>query len=76
MAESSKQMNLIFPIFTVFISLGYFGGASFIPMSVTLFWTAQNTFVIIQQVYVQRENIKEKLSERINKVRLYWNKAD
>jgi|GEM_PF-1801311 len=76
MAESSKQMNLIFPIFTIFISLGYFGGASFIPMGVTLFWTAQNTFVIIQQVYVQRQNIKEKLSERFNKVKLYWNKAD
>lgn len=75
MAASTKQMNVIFPAFTVMISLGYFGGASFIPMGVTLFWTAQNTFVIIQQMFIQRDSIIKSLNKRLMQFKLYWNKA-
>lgn len=73
MAQSSKQMNLIFPIFTVMISLGYFGGASFIPMGVTLFWTAQNSFVIIQQMFLQRKSLKKNINEKLEGFKLYLN---
>lgn len=76
MQQSSKQMNMLFPIFTVAISLGYFGGSSFIPMGVTLFWTAQNTFVIIQQMIIQRDSLMKNIQEKVNKIKLYFNKAD
>ena len=65
MAQSMKQMNLIFPIMTIMMSLGYLGGASFIPMGVTLFWTGQNSFVIIQQMITQRKKV-------IAKVNAFW----
>jgi len=76
MQQSSKQMNMLFPIFTIAISLGYFGGSSFIPMGVTLFWTAQNTFVIIQQMIIQRDSLIKKIQEKFTKLKLYFNKAD
>lgn len=63
MTQTTKQMNLIFPAMTVMMSLGYLGGASFLPSGVTLFWTAQNAFVIIQQMISQRKTIKEKLQK-------------
>lgn len=63
MMQTTKQMNLIFPAMTVMMSLGYLGGASFLPSGVTLFWTAQNAFVIIQQMISQRKTIKEKLQK-------------
>ncbi len=70
MQNSSKQMNMFFPIFTVAISLGYFGGASFIPMGVTLFWTAQNSFVIIQQMIIQRDSLIKKVKEKIEAIKI------
>ncbi len=69
MAQSTKQMNYIFPVLTVFMSLGYLGGASFLPMGVTLFWTAQNSFVIIQQMISQRKQLMEKLDQKWSKFR-------
>jgi membrane protein insertase Oxa1/YidC/SpoIIIJ len=67
MTQTTKQMNLLFPAMTVMMSLGYLGGASFLPSGVTLFWTAQNTFVIIQQMISQRKTVKEKLLKFVQK---------
>ena len=67
MAQTTKQMNLLFPAMTVAMSLGYLGGASFLPSGVTLFWTAQNAFVIIQQMISQRKTVKEKLLKVVSK---------
>jgi membrane protein insertase Oxa1/YidC/SpoIIIJ len=61
MTQTTKQMNLLFPAMTVMMSLGYLGGASFFPAGVTLFWTAQNGFVIIQQMISQRKAVKQKI---------------
>lgn len=67
MAQTTKQMNLLFPAMTVAMSLGYLGGASFLPSGVTLFWTAQNAFVIIQQMISQRKTVKEKILKVVSK---------
>ena len=73
MAQTTKQMNYIFPAMTVLMSLGYLGGSSFLPAGVMLFWTAQNTFVIIQQVIYQRKTIKHKLKHQYDKLALKFN---
>lgn len=80
MAQTTKQMNLLFPAMTVLMSLGYLGGASFLPSGVTLFWTAQNAFVIIQQMISQRKTVKQKVlkfvskySEKLNLVKVDQN---
>lgn len=43
------------------LSLGYVGGSSngiyLFPAAVSLFWTAQNTFVIIQMFFTQKLEI-------------------
>jgi membrane protein insertase Oxa1/YidC/SpoIIIJ len=72
MAQSTQQMNYIFPAITVLMSLGYLGGASFIPMGVTLFWTAQNGFVIIQQMISQRDRVQKDLEHRWSKLQKIW----
>jgi len=72
MAQSTQQMNYIFPAITVLMSLGYLGGASFIPMGVTLFWTAQNGFVIIQQMISQRDRVQKDLEHRWSKWQKIW----
>ena len=64
LAQTTKQMNFLFPAMTVLMSLGYLGGASFFPAGVTVFWTAQNVFVIIQQMVSQRKSIKHKLQHK------------
>lgn len=78
MMQTTKQMNLIFPAMTVLMSLGYLGGANFLPSGVTLFWTAQNAFVIIQQMISQRKTIKEKLQKFFAKYseKLNFKKSD
>jgi len=55
MGQSMKNMNYLFPIMTSAMSLGYLGGASLFPSGVSLFWTGQNAFVIIQQVIDNKE---------------------
>jgi len=59
LAQSSKQMTYVFPIMTVVWSLGFFG--AFFPTGVSLFWTGQNSFVIIQEVITNRRKIWEKI---------------
>ena len=60
LAQSSKQMTYIFPIMTIVWSLGFFG--AFFPTGVSLFWTGQNSFVIIQELITNKEKTLEKLS--------------
>lgn len=74
MGQSMKQMNLLFPIMTIMMSLGYLGGASFIPMGVTLFWTAQNSFVIIQQMITQRKKVIARLKKMWHDVQAKFSK--
>jgi YidC/Oxa1 family membrane protein insertase len=59
MQQSSRQMMFLMPLMTVAISLGYLGGANLFPAGVSLFWTAQNAFVIIQLGITKRDKIKE-----------------
>lgn len=64
LAQSSKQMTYVFPIMTVVWSLGFFG--AFFPTGVSLFWTGQNSFVIIQEVITNRSKILEKVKNYKN----------
>lgn len=64
MQQSSQQMIYMMPIMTAGISLGFLGGATFFPTAVSLFWTANNLFVIIQQVFNSRKELKKMLKER------------
>jgi YidC/Oxa1 family membrane protein insertase len=68
MQQSTKQMSLIFPAITVMMSLGFLGGATIFPTGVSLFWTGQNGFAIIEQLISNREKIikqvRDKLYER------------
>lgn len=61
LAQSSKQMTYVFPLITVLWSLGFFG--AFFPTGVSLFWTGQNSFVIIQELITNKEKTVEKLKD-------------
>jgi hypothetical protein len=63
MQQSSQQMIYMMPFMTSGIALGFLGGATFFPSAVSLFWTANNLFVIIQQVYNGRKDLKKMFSE-------------
>lgn len=63
--ESFQRSVTYMPLFTVVIALGYLGGASFFPTGVSLFWTAQNASVIIQQLVIDRQKILQSL-------KLFW----
>lgn len=68
MAQSSQRMIYFFPILTFLMSLGYLGGGSLFPSGVSLFWTGQNTFVIIQQLIMNRNKKgEEEKSSKDNK---------
>lgn len=64
MTDSLQITNKLLPIFTLVLSLGYLGGATFLPSGVTLFWTAQNVFVIIQQAFMNRKELAKKYAGR------------
>ncbi|MCA9385301.1 YidC/Oxa1 family membrane protein insertase [Candidatus Dojkabacteria bacterium] len=72
MQQSTKQMVYFMPIFTALLSLGIVGGrgngTSIFPAAVSLFWTAQNGFVIIQLVISRREEVKEWLVKKLTKI--------
>jgi YidC/Oxa1 family membrane protein insertase len=57
MGMASKQMMFIFPIFTIITSLGYWGGGKVFPSGISVFWTVQSVFVIIQQLIMNREKV-------------------
>lgn len=61
LAQSSKQMTYIFPLITIVWSLGFFG--AFFPTGVSLFWTGQNSFVIIQELITNKEKTKQSFLE-------------
>lgn len=68
MQESSKQMTYVFPLLTIALSLGFMGGATFFPTGVSVFWTGQNTFVIIQQALMNKEKLLAKIKSFTSKV--------
>jgi len=49
MSMTSKQMMIMLPLLTTLTSLGYWGGSKFFPSGLSIFWTVQSLFVIIQQ---------------------------
>lgn len=69
MAQSTKTTMVVFPVFTALMSLGYLGGASFFPSGVSLFWTVQNSFAIIQGLGSDffKNNILNKVNNLLNR---------
>lgn len=57
MQQSSQQMIYMMPLMTSAIALGFLGGANLFPTAVSLFWTANNVFVIIQQLYDNKAEV-------------------
>jgi hypothetical protein len=74
MTDSTRQMNYIFPLMTMMMGLGYLGGAALIPSGVTLFWTGQNGFVIIQQLITERKKVIANVKEKISRIQARFNK--
>lgn len=70
MQQSSQQMIYFMPLMTVVLSLGFLGGASAFPSAVSIFWTAQNVFVIIQLVVTKKEEVVELFKQKIIKYKL------
>lgn len=64
MQQSSQQMIYMMPLMTAGISLGFLGGATFFPTAVSLFWTANNVFVIIQQLFNSRKELPKLIEGR------------
>ncbi len=60
MQNSGKQMLYILPVMTVFFSLNFVAGLS-------LYWTVQSMFVIIQQLIRERKKVAEWVREKLNK---------
>lgn len=73
LAQSSKQMTYIFPLITIVWSLGFFG--AFFPTGVSLFWTGQNSFVIIQELITNKEKTKQSFQKYKSKVLEKFNKT-
>jgi membrane protein insertase Oxa1/YidC/SpoIIIJ len=65
MQATSKQMMLMFPILTIITSLGYWGGSSIFPSGLSIFWTVQSLFVIIQNLVMNREKVVELVKNRL-----------
>ncbi len=63
MERSNKNMIYFMPVLTALISLGLLGGASggwhLFPSGVSIFWTAQSLFVIIQLAIAKKDILKE-----------------
>jgi membrane protein insertase Oxa1/YidC/SpoIIIJ len=57
MTMTSKQMMFMFPILTIITSLGYWGGSNIFPSGLSIFWTVQSVFVIIQQLLMNRKKV-------------------
>ena len=69
MSMANKQMMFMFPILTIITSLGYWGGSNIFPSGISIFWTVQSLFVIIQQVIMNREKVSQLLNSRFGKGR-------
>ncbi len=67
MSMTNKQMMFMFPILTIVTSLGYWGGANIFPSGLSVFWTVQSLFVIIQQLIMNREKVADWVNIKLNK---------
>jgi membrane protein insertase Oxa1/YidC/SpoIIIJ len=65
MGMASKQMMFMFPVLTIITSLGYWGGSSIFPSGISVFWTVQSMFVIIQQLAMNREKVAKWIQVRL-----------
>jgi len=74
LAQSSKQMTYVFPLITTVWSLGFFG--AFFPTGVSLFWTGQNTFVIIQELITNKEKTLAKIKSTKVFIQNIFNKTE
>lgn len=61
------QMNFLFPILTIVTSLGYWGGSNIFPAGISLFWTVQTIFVIIQQVIDNKNEVFQWVEHNLNR---------
>ena len=68
MGMMNKQMAFLFPAMTTITSLGYWGGAKFFPSGISIFWTVQNLFVIIQQLIRNRKDVSIWLKKKLGKI--------
>lgn len=66
MTSMNKQMAFMFPLLTVVTSLGYWGGSNLFPAGLSVFWTVQSLFVIMQQLLMNREKILPAVKKRLN----------
>jgi YidC/Oxa1 family membrane protein insertase len=57
MTMMNKQMMFFFPVITIITSLGYWGGAHIFPSGISVFWTVQSLFVIMQQLSMNRKKV-------------------
>lgn len=66
-AQMSKQMMYFFPIMTIIMALGY-SGSSYFTAAMSIFWIAQNLFVIVQRLIVSpqtRDSLKKNVLKMI-----------
>ncbi len=68
MSMTSKQMMIMLPLLTILTSLGYWGGSKFFPSGLSIFWTVQSLFVIIQQGLSNKDKLKLWLKTKFSKV--------
>lgn len=67
MSMVNKQMIFFFPVLTVITSLGYWGGARIFPSGLSIFWTVQSLFVIMQQLLMNRKKVIAWVNKRLGK---------
>lgn len=67
MTSVNKQMMFTLPLLTIFTSLGYLGGARFFPSGISLYWTVQNAFVIIQRLVSRRDMVNSWVKQKLLK---------
>lgn len=60
MGGMNKQMTYFFAGITAITSLGFLGGSQFFPLGLSIFWTVQNVFAIIQTAIQSRLMEKKK----------------
>lgn len=67
MTAMNKQMAFMFPALTIITSLGYWGGSNLFPAGLSVFWTVQSLFVIIQQLLMNREKVITLLKSKLKR---------
>ena len=67
MTGMNKQMTYLFAGITAITSLGFLGGSQFFPLGLSIFWTVQNVFGIIQTA-LQNKLLEKKKDEVVDAV--------